>query len=440
MISPIDAAYERFAASLEKSEWASRAAIEAHQRGLLARLAAFAFAESAFYRERLKPLFRHGDSPDLQAWRDVPILTRAEVASEIERINPQRVPPDAGPVSHRQSSGTVDQQINFRTCYVAQMTEGSMMHRLYRWRGFDLGAAMASIRWYGRDGPGYPEGRTETQWSYPGPPADHHLLNLGPSAAQLIDWLLRRRPRYLVTLPSLAQEIALHADAPALRATGIAAVVGVSELATEQARAAVKEGLGCDLFAVYGAGEVGAVALQSPVDNSYLACEETVLVEILDDNGAPVAPGETGRVIVTGLYNYATPFIRYELGDYATRAVAGCPSGRTLGRLERIEGRRRNALLGAGGRRIWPHEVLAGEAIRRLAAIRLRIVQSPPATIELAYMPRPGAPPADRDALAAYFTRLLARPVDLRLSAVADLPRTGGGKHEPVICTIDQPG
>src|SRR5579871_4575852 len=395
MSATVHAAYERFAANLDKSQWAPRAAIEAHQRGLLGRLVSFAFANSAFNGERLKPLFRRGGTPDLDAWQDVPILTRREVVDEIARINPKSLPADIGPVSGRRSSGTTEAQITFRTSYIAQMTEGSMMHRLYGWRGFDLAATMASIRWYGADGPRLPDGLTETQWAFPGPQASHHTLNIGPPTGEVIEWLSRKRPRYLVTLPSLAQEIALHPDAVRLRQAGIAAVVGVSELATESARSAVRQGLGCELLAVYGAGEVGAIALQSPVDTSYLVCEETALVEILDERGLPVAPGETGRVIVTGLYNYATPFIRYELGDYATRAASPCPSGRTLARLERIEGRRHNALVGAGGRRIWPHEVLGGDPIRQLAAVRLRIVQPDPATVELTFLPLPGAAPAD---------------------------------------------
>lgn len=437
MTSPIHAAYERFAANLEKSQWAPRAAIEAHQRELLTRLASFAFANSQFYRERLKPLFRNGEKPDLRAWSEVPILTRREVVTEIDRINPRQVPADIGPVSGRRSSGTTEEQITFRTSYIAQMTEGSMMHRLFRWRGFDLAATMASIRHFGADGPRYPEGRTETQWSYPGPPAEHHSLDISPSTDELIEWLLRKRPRYLVTLPSLAQEIALHPDATRLRQAGLAAAVGVSELATESARSAVRQGLGCEIFAIYAAGEVGGVALQSPVDESYLVCDETALVEILDERGAPVGPGQTGRVIVTGLYNYATPFIRYDLGDYATRATKPCPSGRTLGRLARIDGRRRNALVDARGRRIWPHEVLAGEPIRRLPAVRLRIVQTDASTIELAYMPLVGAGPADPEALTTYFTELLGTRVDVRAAAVADLPRTGGGKHESVICRME---
>jgi len=42
---------------------------------------------------------------------------------------------------------------------------------------------------------------------------------------------------------------------------------------------------------------------------------DLVLVELVDDDGTPVPPGEEGRVVVTPFYGYATPLIRYDLGD-----------------------------------------------------------------------------------------------------------------------------
>jgi phenylacetate-CoA ligase len=47
----------------------------------------------------------------------------------------------------------------------------------------------------------------------------------------------------------------------------------------------------------------------------FLLTHETQYIEILNDEGQAVKPGEEGRVIVTALYNHAMPFIRYELGD-----------------------------------------------------------------------------------------------------------------------------
>jgi phenylacetate-CoA ligase len=336
----------------------------------------------------------------------------------------------------RRTSGSTESQLSFRTCYIAQMAEGCMMHRLYRWHGLDGAAAMASIRYYGAGNRQYPQGQTDEQWSYPGPKAEHHTLNLDCTTGEMIEWLLRKRPRYLTTPPSIAQEIALHPDADKLNDIGISAVCGVSEIATRFARSAVRERFGCDVLEMYAAGEVGAIAIQSPVNHSFLVCEETALVEILDESGRRVAPGEIGRVVVTGLYNYATPFIRYETGDYARLASRPCPSGRSLKRLERIEGRKRNALVARNGTRVWLHDVLAGEAIKRVGASLFQIVQVDRATIEFRYTPQAGPRRPDRDELTVYFSSLLDQPVDVRLSELPAAPRSTGRKHEAVVTTI----
>jgi phenylacetate-CoA ligase len=54
-------------------------------------------------------------------------------------------------------------------------------------------------------------------------------------------------------------------------------------------------------------------------------CDDGVLVEVLVD-GRPAEPGERGEVVVTNLHAYAMPFIRYRIGDVATRA-APCRCG-----------------------------------------------------------------------------------------------------------------
>jgi hypothetical protein len=43
---------------------------------------------------------------------------------------------------------------------------------------------------------------------------------------------------------------------------------------------------------------------------------ETHLVEVVDAAGI-LAPGQIGRVLVTDLHNFATPLIRYDIGDYS---------------------------------------------------------------------------------------------------------------------------
>ena len=46
-----------------------------------------------------------------------------------------------------------------------------------------------------------------------------------------------------------------------------------------------------------------------------LLLSESILLEVLDEAGHPVAPGELGEAVATGLCSEAQPFIRYRTGD-----------------------------------------------------------------------------------------------------------------------------
>ena len=64
------------------------------------------------------------------------------------------------------------------------------------------------------------------------------------------------------------------------------------------------------------------------------------MVEVFDGAGRPCPAGVVGRVIVTGLHNYANPVIRYELGDLAAWQP-GCACGHAGPALTNLLGRKR---------------------------------------------------------------------------------------------------
>ena len=277
----------------------------------------------------------------------------------------------------RRSSGTTGASgMTFRTCALVRIADACLMQRLYRWWGYDDAAPMASIRHYTMNDRGFPNGKVEMQWSYPGPPAPHYSLDLRTSASNMIEWLVRYRPKYLLTFPSVAQELAGHPDAKRITELGLKGFVAISEVVSDDASDLVRKTFDCEVAQIYGCSEMGAVALQSPDDGTLLVCEENVMVELLDDDDQPVEPGRvTGRVILTSLYNFATPFIRYEIGDYATSAEGPSPSGRAFMRLQLIEGRQRNALVTASGKRVWQSAIPAASVLRYVAATQFQIRQ-----------------------------------------------------------------
>ena len=69
-------------------------------------------------------------------------------------------------------------------------------------------------------------------------------------------------------------------------------------------------------------GVRGPVA-DGPVIARSISSKSYVFVELIGEDGAPVAPGEPGRVVVTSTEGRGAPFLRYDIGDVATCSAQG---------------------------------------------------------------------------------------------------------------------
>ncbi|MCO5259138.1 MAG: phenylacetate--CoA ligase family protein [Crocinitomicaceae bacterium] len=96
-------------------------------------------------------------------------------------------------------------------------------------------------------------------------------------------------------------------------------VFPTSEVCDDLDRATLEKGFGVKVVNEYGASELDLIAFED-VDGDWMVNNETLLVEIVDENGKEVPNGIEGKVVVTSLYNKAMPFVRYELGDMAIKS------------------------------------------------------------------------------------------------------------------------
>jgi len=86
-----------------------------------------------------------------------------------------------------------------------------------------------------------------------------------------------------------------------------------------------------------------------PNSNIFLLNTANYHFEILKmDEDIPVEPGEMGRLVITDLYNYAMPFIRYDTGDLAR---SNCSKNEII-TLEKLEGRTADMLEDVFGNKI----------------------------------------------------------------------------------------
>ena len=79
--------------------------------------------------------------------------------------------------------------------------------------------------------------------------------------------------------------------------------------------ATLESQFGCPVLDMYALNEAGPVAVSCEGGHEILP--HNLYVEILDEAGRTLAPGETGEITVTGGVNPNLPLIRYRTGDFA---------------------------------------------------------------------------------------------------------------------------
>ena len=96
----------------------------------------------------------------------------------------------------------------------------------------------------------------------------------------------------------------------------------------------------------YGASETGIIAFENH-KKEWLINQETLFVEVVDNNNQPLSYGEEGKILVTSLYNYAHPFIRYEIGD---RGIINLKENQLI--LEKLTGRTNDFAILSNGHQV----------------------------------------------------------------------------------------
>lgn len=79
-----------------------------------------------------------------------------------------------------------------------------------------------------------------------------------------------------------------------------------------------EEIFGCPVYNLYGGSEAPAIAVNNNQNHYMNLSEDLYFVEVLNEEGQPVIPGEAGLITITDFTSKAMPLIRYQIGDIAT--------------------------------------------------------------------------------------------------------------------------
>lgn len=413
---------------LDRDRWEG----ERWQAWQRARLAAVLTHAAASVPHHRRWFARHPDR-DPARLADWPVLTKADLLGDPAAL----VADDAPRRRYRdQTSGTSGSPLAVWTSR-ADLRAFFALHeaRTRRWHGVSrherwaiLGGQLVTAP--ARDRPPYwVENR-----------ALHQLYLSLPqvSAATVADYVAALdgfRPTHLVVYPSAAAFLARTGLDAGRTAAGPRVVIANAEPVTPAQREVVEAFFACPVRETYGMAEMAAGASECEAGTLHL-WPDCGVVEVVDDDDRPVPEGEVGRLVLTGLVNDTTAFIRYANGDRGRRPRWGerCACGRGLPVLPAVEGRVQDLLVTpGGGRQFWVNPAFYGLPVREAQVVQNRVDR-----VRARVVPAPGFS-ADHEA--TIVARLGERlpGVTVSVEQVAAIERGPNGKFPPVVSRVLDP-
>jgi phenylacetate-CoA ligase len=336
--------------TLNHLQWYTPKKIREIQTNKLKALVAYHVKNSQWFSERIRTSNLKPNDVFVENITALPLLSRRDIQSAGEGFFCKEVPKSHGKIGTVKTSGSTGEPVVVKATDVVSQFFHSLNYQEVMWHKRDFKLRMAAIR------AGQHENKEVPDWGLP----YSKLHETGPGLIINIetdileqDKLLRKfRPEILIVYPNNLKALLdiWEKDPPNFKLKHIKTV---GETVSDSLRDRVKSFFDLTIEDIYSSQEVGSIANKCPDSDLYHTMDSNLIVEIIDDEGNPVKTGSVGRIVITDLHNYASPIIRYVIGDYAERGPI-CHCGRGFLTLKKIMGRERNLIVQPDGSKYWP--------------------------------------------------------------------------------------
>ncbi len=205
--------------------------------------------------------------------------------------------------------------------------------------------------------------------------------------------------------------------------TNVKSIIAISEHLSEQTRVRIGYYFKAAVVSRYSNMENGILAQQPVNEHEYYQINEaSYKMEILEiEQDTPAAYGKIGRIIVTDLFNYANPLIRYDTGDLGIMVLhQGVPV------LKRIEGRASDSIYNTQGHLVSSFMIIDACNFKGIHQIQLIQESKNTYTIKL----KTSESFSNEIELLSNFNTYLGNDASINIEYVEGLPALASGKQK----------
>lgn len=435
---------------LQASERCSRPELENIQAAKLRKLLVLAEEHCPFYRERFRAAGVDVRNPDLSLadLARLPLLERADLQEHLAEATWHDCL--GGPAQPYCTGGSTGQPLKF---YIDRCRQASDWGARWRHRnGWGLGPGDREVMlWAGPMAGRAKLTRTERLRLWRDRLLNQFILDAfnmtEPTMNAYVHRIMQLRPRMLYGYSSSLALLARHMlgkESPLPGYASPRAIFVTGETITRSDIHDIQAAFGAPVVTEYGSRDCGFIAGGCEAGRLHVV-DENVIVEVLDEAGQPVAPGQTGEIAVTCLESFATPLIRYRVGDLALvpedaleQKGGRCACGRASHQLMEIRGRVTDQIVRREKGRIRRmHALFLIYVLREAEGVRqFRITQNSISTLEVEVITDSRFTPAVEGSVLCKLRERMGEGVEITIHKRDSLPPIASGKHACVVSKV----
>jgi phenylacetate-CoA ligase len=390
-----------------------------------------------YYADLLNPLSIAQRQDPIQCLQRLPILTKARLRENFERLQ-------SGDLAKRRwysntSGGSTGEPVRLIQDQAYWDHETAIQMLSMEWTGQRFGEPTLYLWGFSKD---IARSQSGLRWVVNRLIAHNELVNayhMTPHTMQaVVQRLNTHPPRLIVAYANVIYELARFIERQQISLRPQQAILSSASTLHPFMREKVEAVFQCKVFDRYGSREVGDIASECEAHRGLHVFPWTCYLEIVDDAGLPVPPGEEGNILVTSLANYAMPLLRYQIGDRGILAAdETCPCGRRGQRLVSIAGRINDTFQRADG------TLVSGGYFTRLLYYRdwvrrFQVVQKSYTSILFKIVGNPGTAhrPEELEEIRQKAQTGMGADCHIDFEFVDDIPVSASGKFRYTICEV----
>lgn len=335
---------------LEQSQYLDVESIRMRQLADLKRILSHCYDNVPFYRRRFDAAgfnpSRFSDFSDLSC---IPYLTKDDLQKNLNQLTAQNFSKDK--LILDASGGSTGKPTSFYKDVRRSQEGRADQVRHDRWCGWDLGEKRVMLWGAQREFDKQFSTKYRLVEKYVHRAYSFNAFDITENKVlEFIETLKRIKPTMIIAYANVAYLFAeiIRKYSIDLSQIGLKGLICSAETLTEQKRTSIESAFCCKVLNRYGSREVGLIASECLEQDGLHINTDSVFMQI-EKGGRAAEPGEVGEIIVTDLWNYGMPFVRYQMGDVGTKSHQSCKCGRSLPKIKDIQGRVSDFVVDANG-------------------------------------------------------------------------------------------